>query len=144
MKKLKCTLSLFWLKCDRSLSSLSCFFMLEHAKLTVVMSYNHKVSRYLRIFYMKTRNILVFFWGGEVKCGSNWSSLQTSELFHSGPCKALVGCVFQQQGYQISYRKSYLNFSTNRICSMKKLKCILSYFDLNMWEAGHHFSVSSC
>ena len=88
--------------------------------------------------------IFLFFLGGEVKCGSNWSSLQTSELFHSGPCKALVGCVFQQQGYQISYRKSYLNFSTNRICSMKKLKCILSYFDLNMWEAGHHFSVSSC
>ena len=65
-----------------------------------------------------------------LKFGSSWLVI-TSELTIAGPCKTHGQHVLQQQGYQKYLRKSHTihyNLYTNRICSMKKLKCILSLF----------------
>ena len=84
---------------------------------------------------MKTKMNLVFL-GVKI-----WEKLViTLVLLHAGPCKAHGQHVLQQQGYQ----KSHMILNTNRICSMKKLKAFCLYFDQNVSETCHHFSVSSC
>ena len=84
---------------------------------------------------------ILFFLG--LKFGSSWL-VMTSELLPVGPCKAHGQHVLQQQGYLKSLRKTHMILYTNRICSMKKLKAFCLYFDQNVSETCHHFSVSSC
>ena len=84
-----------------------------------------------------------------LKFGSSWLVI-TSELTIAGPCKTHGQHVLQQQSYQKYLRKSHTihyNLYTNRICSMKKLKCILSLFWLKSernWRNWRNISPRLC
>ena len=89
--------------------------MLDRAKPMVNMSYNHRVTRYLRICCVKTKTNLVFL-GVKI-----WEQLViTLELLHAGPCKAHGRHVLQQQGY----RKSHIIYQQNLFYEKTKMNIV--------------------
>ena len=75
MKKLKCILSLFWLKYGRSGSSLKCSFMLDHAEPMVACLPTTDFTHISGFSLCKLLCFVESFLGGWSKCGNNWSSL---------------------------------------------------------------------
>ena len=99
MKKLKCILSLFWLKCESNLSSLC--WTIQSPWWTCLTTTGLPDILGFSVWKLKW---ILFILG--LKFGSSWLVI-TSELTIAGPCKTHGQHVLQQQGYQKYLRKSH-------------------------------------